>query len=279
MKRLVNLHTILWGDRYREVFVKYALPSLLSEKNIPSLYGDLVYHVYADQNDYDYIKKTDVFCQLSKHCKVERKESVRDSNKSIKSSLRWSDLNDAVWVCLPPDAIFSDGSLQLALDKIHGGYRAVIIPVGAVRVNEGELPDSIRNDEKDMVGILNKHLHKETKRHFVDSGQFFDKPIQYLKNVNEGIKVKSYFYQPFVLDCKSHVYSFSNVEKDILIDSNWVYVAKDSSEIFQLALSPADMTESKNNKFSEKAVIDYVERVGVSSLNKEIFEQGYLINA
>ena len=113
---------VLWGDWYVDVFVNLCLPALLAPRNLPKLREDYEIYVYIFTTNYNakLIEGTGSFKRLAAMAptifKLKRTVSLRDKFRFHHIAWQFS-FNAALeegGVCafLPPDLVWSDGSLE-----------------------------------------------------------------------------------------------------------------------------------------------------------------------
>jgi hypothetical protein len=136
---------VLWGQRFRDYFLDYCLPSLLSPGNLPSLStstpSTLV--IATQQEDWVAMKATAVFQEMERHVTPVMAEIPPYSpGKSVyehmglghKIALGMAHRAKAYTMALTPDCMLSDGSISRLQDLARDGVELVLAP--ALRFGE-----------------------------------------------------------------------------------------------------------------------------------------------
>ena len=271
--------TFFWGKRYINCFVNYCLPALLSYNNIP-LVKDIIkikFIICADENDFLEASKSKDMIYLSKYCDIERIDTTKDCNKDYRNLINIAFKEKSILRSIASDIICNDGGLLKSLNKIIEGNRIVIIPTGGLRVNDGVSIDSFTSGS--LADCFNKNMHEETKRHFIDSKQYFDKPVMKIRKFIDEIKVNSFFFEPVMIDLREKSIDFDNIELDLIDDLDSVYVSKNSDDIFEISMTPESNGSYPNNIYSEDRLLDHVKGIGCTEINRYLYDKGFSIYA
>lgn len=122
--------TVVWGEEFRNYFLEYCLPSLLSPKNIPSLDGQrpAKYLLATTIEDWEAMKATAIFAELEKYADPIFLELPPREDRpywyhailghKLCCNMAVSDKAYRILAC--PDTVFSDGAVkrfhEVALD-------------------------------------------------------------------------------------------------------------------------------------------------------------------
>ena len=238
----IRLYTLVWGREYTELFLKYSLPSHgLDQVDFAGF--DVKYRIYTDQQDlirqhpaFEPIKAFTEFRPLTTDTNIQDQPGVVQDimHQYYKSFLKEAYDEDAYFRSITPDIIVSPGAMATALKRIREGYRAVVIPTGAMRVE----PDLIKDPS--MPGVFFSAMHKETRDHFIDSPNFHPQPAMYLTKTDYGAEVKSYLCQPFIIR-QQYSRKFRHAEYDFIStavpDMKEIYIVPDSREMFEVSIT------------------------------------------
>lgn len=273
--------TTVWGREYLDLLINYTLPSMITPKNLPAVAKFMKCHfvVYASIEDFGYLAKSKVFIDLSKTATIsrrDRKETINDNHRDI---FRQAHNNEDIAMVFAPDQIYVDGSLVFSATKIIEGHSCVIIPSAAIRADVAKLGDGVKNDYKSIYEFLLSNMHSETKGFMGTSKEFDTRPVQKITNIEGGLLVNSYLYQPIMADCKFGEFSHDNIELNFVPGNleKSVYFVNDSRECFYVGLSKDPQHGRQYNIFSEGHLTDYAARIGAGDFNRRVYETGFRI--
>jgi len=128
---------VVWGEEYRNYFLEYCLPSLLSPKNIPSLAGrrPAKYLIASTREDWEAISATAIFRALERHIEPVFVELPAASAqhpywmRAIIGHRMCCDMafaDRAYRVFTAPDAMYSDGMVERFDALARNGVQAVM---------------------------------------------------------------------------------------------------------------------------------------------------------
>jgi hypothetical protein len=127
---------VVWGREYRDYFLEYCLPSLLSPNNIPALDGKRPAKVLfaTTAEDWDAMRGTAIFRELEKHAEPVYVELPPKGDRpywlhSIVGHKMCCDItarDKAYRVLVCPDSIFSDGAINRFHDVAVEGAAVVL---------------------------------------------------------------------------------------------------------------------------------------------------------
>ena len=113
---------VVWGREYRDYFLEYCLPSLLSPKNIPALDGQRPVKVLfaTTAEDWDIMRGTAIFRELETHAEPVYLELPPKGDRpywlhSIVGHQMCCDMaarDKAYRILVCPDSVFSDGAIK-----------------------------------------------------------------------------------------------------------------------------------------------------------------------
>jgi hypothetical protein len=145
LKRPFHFVVVLWGQRFRDYFLDYCLPSLLSSGNIPSLSTSTPskFVIATRPDDWAVIKATAVFQQLERYVVpllIEMPVCVAGKNVyehmgiGHKIALEMAHRAKAYTMVLTPDCMVSDDTVSRLQDLARKGIELVLAP--ALRFGE-----------------------------------------------------------------------------------------------------------------------------------------------
>jgi hypothetical protein len=128
---------VVWGDAFRNFFLEFALPSLLSAGNIPSLVGrrPVKFLIATTAEDWAQICVSPIFQELERYAVPILVELSQDSRNSphwmraYQGQLRCCEIvaqDHAYRVFVGPDAIYSDGMVARLHELAMAGVQAVL---------------------------------------------------------------------------------------------------------------------------------------------------------
>lgn len=141
-----HLVTAVWGKRFLDRYMATTLPTILSKNNIPgfSQANDVEYFIYTTLQDQEYLVTSSLIIELKKyiplhivtnHYHPEKAKYDRVTSMYL-AALKNSIEQKAGTIFLPPDGIWSDGTLVRISELAAEGYRAVLSADGLRVVKE-----------------------------------------------------------------------------------------------------------------------------------------------
>lgn len=274
--------TVVWDEKYTNIFLNYVLPSIIYNKNREAIKSN-EYVIYTDEESKKKIEASDNFKYLSNLCTVYFKGLI---GSGVRATLL-ACFDDAVanafefnmvLKSVAPDVIYSNGALVNALKKIHEGYDAVIFPAGGIRVTEGFLneysPDLTAKEFKDL---FIKHMHIETKQHFTDAKDFIPFPVMRIERKGKELLIKSFYHQPeYVHPVKKN--RITNIELNMVdsIANENIYCLKDSDEYMSVSVTGEKFSNWGENPYNEQVFMDY-NKEHINRVSKLSFESGFIV--
>jgi hypothetical protein len=188
-----NYVTAVWGPRHVQSFIDLNVPSLLADGNVPA-FGDQIdttYVIYTPERDRLIIEGSSALRRLRQFIRVEFRElSASDIGAPIDTHNRiWRQgIEDAIAaetfiLFMPPDVIWSNGSLAHLASLISAGKHAIFANWHVRVVSESFIPafqlnhrrdedDSIAVDARSLVRLSVEHAHPIVAAHMHDSAFF-----------------------------------------------------------------------------------------------------------
>ena len=166
---------VLWGQRFRDYFLDYCLPSLLSPGNLPSLStsapSTLV--IATQPEDWAAMKTTAIFKEMERHViPVMAEIPAYSPGKSVyehmgmghKIALGMAHRAKAYTMVLTPDCMLSDGSISRLQDLARDGVELVLAP--ALRFGEEPFLEHL-----DAMGVLSSARRRGSAEPLVVTGR------------------------------------------------------------------------------------------------------------
>jgi hypothetical protein len=278
LERGFHFITVLWGERYRDYFLEYCLPSLLSPGNIPALRtrGACKFLIATRPTDWELMRATAIFKLLEGYItpvffEIPPCPSGRSGCEHMgighKACCEQAFREKAYAMILPPDSIVSDGTVvrlqELALDG------AQLVLAGAIRYGEepflselqtkGAIPAESRRDSgkplvidaRTMASAALKGLHSESLRYEWDAPYFnaqLPSAVWWRVPDEDGIVVHSLSWALLLLDYRAVRKHDTSALDEWTIDGDYLYrnfgtspsvqVIDDSDHAFLASFSP-----------------------------------------
>ena len=281
--------TPVWGVNHLGLFLNIGLPSLLAAGNLPGLAAkeDCRFLIYTRAEDKARLVEAPIFQRLQACLPVDVHiipEPISNAHRVMSDchvdTIRRADTDDAAAVFIPPDCIWSDGSM-VAVGRIARSGKSMIHMSG------------IRLDRDAIVPRLQGHLSKDgfaltiTARHLVALGLAHLHPIAFTHfwnehpgglmpaNLNwtvpgEGLALRCFHLHPLMVKSQIKFAPFkSTIDDDLAVfacpDVTRDHVVTDSEEILAFELSGLDRVVGADfQKGSVEAVASWAE-VGTNS--------------
>ena len=154
--------TPLWGAEYVRLFGEAVLPALFSDGNLGAIapHPENVYEIYSTREDFAVLSKMPAFELLTDRVAVKfhsidgmiRPNSYQTMSICHRIAVTAAELNDRTAVFLPPDALWSDGSLRRMLQILVEGKQVVL--VSGFRVRREPFLDEVRSQDEESAGII-----------------------------------------------------------------------------------------------------------------------------
>lgn len=266
----------VWGQAYVRLFLHTALPTLLSPGNLPGLSNPAAsrFHLYTRPEDEAMLRTSASFRQLIDLMPVEihlihEPITVAHHTMSVyhAHTMRIADEAGIPAVFLPPDCVFSDGSMirveQLAESGVSVVYNTglrtdrdrMTALLANHRVSGGS---SIAIDGRTLVRYMINCTHDTAKLHFwqehLDAGLM---PANLYWTVDgEGLLARCFHLHPLMVRSQRLFARFyGTIDHDLVPaacpDSSRDYVVADSDELHMVELSgPEHLLYYRNHKGS-----------------------------
>jgi hypothetical protein len=268
---------VLWGERYRNYFLEYCLPSLLSPGNIPELRTERPskFLIVTTPEDWSAIAETPIFNKLKQHiepvfveippCPAGRSGCEHmSSGHKLACNMAYHD--QALGLVLTPDSMLSDGTAARLQDLARAGTELVV--VAALRFGEepffahlssmGVIPLQRRSDSAQPLVISGRQMahaavnafHPETLSYEWEGPYLFPIiPAAWWRVPNEnGVVLHCLSWAPLLLDYSAVTHHDTSMLDGWTIDGDYlfknmgnskrVHVVQDSDEMFIASWAP-----------------------------------------
>jgi hypothetical protein len=229
----------VWGDSYRESFLRFCVPSLLSPRNFPLLTGrdDCRLRIFTDREGERVLAEHPAIRRMKECLAVElvyapATEVAADSSlqrlaQCHNQAIRQGRAERATLVFLSPDQVFADGLVQRLVDHQQAGKRLVLM-IGTLRAEKNPFlqeigqqvlgpDDTIQLMPRELLRIAFRHLHPLTVSAIADSGLFRKYPFTRLWWSDPDTLVgRAFFLHPILVDV-----SEIDVAVEVAIDWDW----------------------------------------------------------
>ena len=262
--------TPVWGAGHVGLFLNVGLPSLLAPGNLPGLTGnpESRYLIYT-QSEYEKdIRAAHSYQRLANILAVEiipisKKIEVphRTMSDCHGDSLRRAEEVGAATLFIPPDCVWSDGSM-VRLEALARSGKSVVHMSGIRLDRDGVVPElADRYSEeravlslapRDLVGIGLRHLHPIARSHFFNEHDGGLMPANLAWSVgDEGVLLRCFHLHPLMVKPQGPLAEFkSTIDDDLALracpDSSRDYVVTDSDELLAFEMS-SSKSRSRNN--------------------------------
>ncbi len=269
---------VLWGERFRDYFLDYCLPSLLAPGNIPALDRGRrnKFLIATRPEDWAAMAATPIFRQLERYlepvyieippCPPD-KIPLQHLGVGHQHATAMCHRDKAYGVVLSPDLMISDGTMARVQEHAQAGKQAVM--VAALRFGEEPFfanlralgaigPDGGRRDQGSALALSGRQMaaaaidgfHSETQRYEWDSPYFSEVPVACWWRVpdEEGIVVHGLSWVPLLLDYSAVAEHDTSALETWTIDGDYVFknfkdwrriqVIQDSDEMFIASWTP-----------------------------------------
>jgi hypothetical protein len=288
---------VLWGERFRNYFLDYCLPSLLAPGNIPAISTTqrTKFIIATRPNDWEALKAAPIFQSLGHYADpvyVEIPEQppgrsgCEHMNEGHKLACNIAFKNNGLAMILTPDCMLSDGAVarlqELAIKDVE------VVLVAALRFGEEPFLGHLyaegllsRKDEplaisgRQMAAAALKGFHPETISYEWDSPYLIDNPPAAWWPVprEDGIVLHCLSWAPLLLDYGAIQRHDTTTLDTWTIDGDYIfknigskaniYVVRDSDEMFLASWARMDENASVffERKFLKGAVGSRIQRL------------------
>jgi hypothetical protein len=297
------MSTPVWGAGHVGLFLNVCLPSLLSPGNLPGLAAGPQnrYFIYTRDEDQAELRAAPTFRRLSEIVTVEViiiREEITEPHRTMSNchidSVRRADEAGAAAIFLPPDCVWSDGSM-VALERIARSGKSVVHMSGIRLDRDGFVPELANwySENKTvltlaprrLVAMGLRHLHPISLTHFwkdFDGGLM---PANLVWTVpKQGLLLRCYHLHPLMVKSQVRFAKFSStIDDDLPLhacpDASRDYVVTDSDELLAFEMSGLSrVVGTVCSKASLEGVAAWAE-VGTNKRHRELIKNAIRLKA
>ncbi len=279
LERPFHFMIVLWGERFRNYFLEYCLPSLLAPGNIPALATSRPskFLIATRPEDWAAMRETAIFRKLESYIEPVYLEippcppgraGVDHMGVGHKLACEMSFREQAYAVLAYPDCVFSDRVIEWMQRLAHGGKQLVVCP--ALRFGEeplllnlrsrGLIPRESRRDSGQPIALPARELacaainglHAETLSYEWDASYFglMLAAVWWRVPDEDGMVLHSLNWSPLLLDFASLGNLSTSTLESWTIDGDFlgrnispsaaIHVIEDSDEAFLASWAPME---------------------------------------
>lgn len=211
--------TVVWGDWHVDVFLRVNVPTMLAAGNLPALVRqvDVVYTIYTTNRDRSRIVASPAFQAMAQlmpvHFMPLNADDIGAPTATHHRVWQWgideARKRDAHVILMPPDVVWSDGSLGHLGALVAAGKKAIFLNWHVRSVEDTFVPafiakfpcenQSIAVGARALVRLSLDHVHPMTGAYFRSSPNFPHHPEMIFWPVsNEGLLMRVLALVPFV---------------------------------------------------------------------------------
>ena len=279
---------VLWGERFRDYFLEFCLPSLLAPGNLPSLSTKTPskFLIVTRPDDWEALQAAPIFKKLGQHlepvyieipaCPPGR-SGCQHMGVGHRMACEMAHRDQAYAAVVTPDCMLSDGSVARLQELARSGAQLVVTaalrfgeePFLAHLQNEGVLPPESRANSGLPLVISGRQMsyaavngfHSETLTYEWDApGLKVISPAAWWRVPGEdGIVLHSLSWAPLLLDYSAVADHDTSTFDQWTLDGDYLYnnaksikkihVVQDSDELFLASWGPLDERPTKKTRF------------------------------
>jgi hypothetical protein len=264
-----------WGERYREYFVRYLLPSLMAPKNLPLLNAKDGHRflLATTLSDWNAISELPIMHAVRRHItptlvEIRHEETAAGSvgallhcHSAMSMMLKPALDARAYGSFFSPDTIVSDGMVLSLIDHVAKGHQLLLCPV--LRQSEepciselqsrgyiGGNGSAIIVPQRVLADLIVRHLHPDMHRY--EQGHWAQPdvpPFRYWK-IGAGMILHTFCSVPVLLDyaavrpadVKKATTFVEEAYAPVVFGHCDMHVVNDSDEFCILSLTPASVS-------------------------------------
>lgn len=277
LERGFHFIIVLWGERFRDYFLEYCLPSLLAPGNLPALRtrNASKFLIATRPDDWERMRSTAIFRLMEQYvtpvfleippCPPGR-SGCEHMGLGHKLACEHAFRDKAYAMVLTPDAMVSDGSIARLQELARDGFK--LVQVAALRFGEepflanlrsvGAIPDRSRRDAgeplaigaRDMAWAAVNGLHRETLGYEWDGTYLVTNPAAAWWRVpgEDAMVIHSISWSPMLIDYAAVAAHDTSTFDNWTFDGDYIhrnfdrraatYVVQDSDEVFLASWGP-----------------------------------------
>jgi tetratricopeptide (TPR) repeat protein len=253
--------TPVWGHNHLTLFLEIGLPSLLAPDNLPGLSrpSGCRFLIYTRECDEASLTGADVFARLSALMPVEvhripepLSHAHRVMSDCHMAAMHLADTEDAATVFVPPDCVWSNGSM-VRMERLAKVGKS-LVHVSGIRLDRDAVVPQLREylstdhcildvDPRPLVSLGLKHLHTIAFTHFWREYRGGLMPANlYWTVAGEGLALRCFHLHPLMVKPQRKFARCNGTIDDdlgpsVCPDESRDYVVTDSDEIQVFELS------------------------------------------
>jgi hypothetical protein len=254
--------TPVWGANHVGLFLNVGLPSLLSPGNLSGITGNPKnrYLIYTQAEYEKDIRAAHTYQRLASILAVELiriSKEIEVPHRMMSDchgdSLQRADEVGAATVFIPPDCVWSDGSM-MRLEALARSGKSVVHMSGIRLDRDGVVPEFSEHYSegravltlapRELVRIGLRHLHPIAHSHFFNEHAGGLMPANLAWSVgDDGVLLRCFHLHPLMVKPQEPLAEFkSTIDDDLALracpDSSRDYVVSDSDELLAFEMSP-----------------------------------------
>lgn len=255
----------VWGETYRDYFIKLCVASLLAPRNAPALDRPAKLLLSTPEEDWKALQERPLFKKLSEYIEPvwlplenvghrRRKMATMSKGHQQGAEIAWKD--KAIGMFLTADMILSDGTIERLQELSDSGRKCVLAP--AMRYDFGGFTRTVPTlgteeplalSPRELAGISVKNLHSESRCYEVDSPWFGTIPpvCPWWRAADDGIVLHTMSWAPLLVDYRAVQVHDDNALRNWTVDGDYVwrnfpnasdiYAIMDSDELMIVGLT------------------------------------------
>jgi hypothetical protein len=278
LDRPFYFYVVLWGERFRNYFLEYCLPSLLAPGNIPALKtrqrSKML--IATRPEDWEAMKTTPIFKVMERYVDAvyleippcpPGKSGCEHMGMGHVLALQLAHRDRAYGILTVPDCLFSDGSIAQLQKHAQNGVELVMVGA-ALRLGEepflerliamGAIRRESRRDEGTPLSITGSQMVRAALTGMHSEAQRLEWDSHYLPRIppglwwrvpeEEGIVIHALSWAPMLVDYGAIGGHDTSCLEQWTIDGDYafknfgktarMYVVQDSDEIFYAGFGP-----------------------------------------
>jgi hypothetical protein len=277
LERPFHLIVVLWGERFRNYFLNYCLPSLMAPGNIPALATRTKskFLIATRPEDWAAMQRAAIFRQMAQYVEPHYieippcppgKSGCEHMGVGHKLACELAYREKAYAAVLTPDCMLADGGLERLQELALAGSEIVI--TAALRFGEeplfanlraaGVLADPDRPGERGPLRIPCRELVNAAINAFHSHSASCEWGSSYFPQVThcawwrvpgeDGVLLHSLSWAPLLIDYRAFDHHDTSAMEDWSIDGDYLYrnvagddrihVIQDSDELFLVSWAP-----------------------------------------
>ena len=252
------ISTVVWGDRHVGAFLDLNVPTLLAEGNLPAFAAriDTIYVIHTPRADRQRMRRSCTFQRLQTliDLRFEGDFSGRDISDPIQThqAVWWESINAArrerrFIMLMPPDVVWSDGSLRHLAGLIEAGKKAIIVSWHLRAIGESFVPEflnryrgrtpTIAVPGRDLVRLTLEHVHPiSAASRRASTAMPYHPEMIFWPVRGQGVIMHSLAMTPFLFDPGS-VWLTSQKLIAGIDDPRKLHVVDDSDDVYAVSLA------------------------------------------